>query len=64
MPITHEIKKPGGLTRTQLDEAYLKLDQSGTPQTVQNGRPIFDGGTYNNDDIILKAGKKLIFDGE
>lgn len=41
---------------------YLKIDQS-TPQTVINGRPIFNAGTMNNDDVKIIAGKKLIFDG-
>lgn len=44
------------------DLSYLKLDQT-TPQTVENGAPIFDAGLRSNGAIILKSGQKLIFDG-
>lgn len=50
-----------GMTATE-KAAYLKLDQS-TPQTVSNGRPVFNVGIKANNDVILKAGVKLIFDG-
>jgi hypothetical protein len=40
-----------------LDDDYLKLDQT-TPQTVTGGAPKFDNG------LIIKAGQKLIFDGD
>lgn len=38
-------------------EGVLKLDQT-TPQTVTGGAPKFDNG------LIIKAGQKLIFDGD
>lgn len=44
------------------DARYLKLSQT-TPQTVINGAPTFNVGLSANDNIVLKAGKKLIFDG-
>ena len=34
----------------------LKLDQT-TPQTIENGTPIFDKG------LIIKAGERIYFDG-
>jgi len=52
----------GDLSLAIGDARYLKLDQT-TPQTVLNGQPVFDSGTKNNDNIILKAGKYLILDG-
>jgi hypothetical protein len=30
---------------------------------VVNGAPIFDSGLKANDHIVIKAGKKLIFEG-
>ena len=64
---THEETYDHDLISTALqaetDPHSLHLNQT-TPQTVTGGAPIFDGGIKSNDDIILKAGKKLIFDGE
>ena len=45
-----------GMTDTEL-AAYLKLDQT-THQHIINDAPHFDKGT------IIKAGEKLIFDGD
>ena len=42
--------------------SYLSLDQA-EQQTIINGAPIMDAGMRANDDIVLLAGKKLIFDG-
>lgn len=53
-------------TLDQLDESdplSLHLNQS-IPQTVTNGVPVFNEGIKSNGPIILKAGQKLIFDGE
>jgi len=47
----------------ETDPISLHLDQT-TPQNIINGMPIFDGGIRSNDNIILKAYKKFIFDGE
>jgi hypothetical protein len=55
-PFTKKIDYSLGSTK------YLKIDQT-TPQTVINGRPIFNGGARSNDDIILRSGRKLVFDG-
>lgn len=49
-------------TQAELEALFLKLDQS-TPQTVDNGVPIFNQGARFNGAIILKSGQKLIFDG-
>ena len=45
-----------GMTATEA-EAYLKLDQT-VPQRVINDAPHFDKG------LILKAGERLVFDGD
>lgn len=54
------IKIDNSITVATADDRYLKLDQT-TPQSVINGAPTFEGGT--NDSIIIKAGKRLVFDG-
>jgi hypothetical protein len=36
--------------------SYLKIDQV-VPETVVNGAPVFSEG------LVIKAGKKIIFDG-
>lgn len=56
------------------DARYLKLDQSGTPQAVTGGTPTFNEGITAtatgdtaitaNKNIVLKAGQRLIFDGD
>ena len=50
------------MTPIVADLRYLKLDQT-TVQTVINGKPIFDKGLKSDDDLEIKAGKKLILDG-
>jgi len=72
MPISHEIKKPAGMFQEEADARYLKLDQTAA-QDVINGRPTFNEGILataagdtaitSNKDIVLKADRKLIFDG-
>ena len=42
--------------------AYLKLISSPVQTVTQ--QPIFNSGIKSNGPIILKAGQKLIFDGE
>lgn len=43
------------------NSSYFKIDQT-TPQTIVSGIPVFQEGLKSNNDIKLKAGKKLIFD--
>jgi hypothetical protein len=45
-----------GISQTQADLRYLKLDQT-TPQNVINGSPEFDEG------LTIKATKPLYLDG-
>lgn len=53
----------GKFVVTANDPNALQTDQS-TPQTVINGRPVFNVGTKNEDDVLVKAGKKLVLDGD
>ena len=62
-PLTGTFDIVSDLNQSTADARYLKLDQTGTPQTVSNGAPVFDSGIKSNGPIILKAGQKLIFDG-
>jgi hypothetical protein len=47
---------------TEDDLRYLKLNQT-TPQTIINGTPIFNVGLKSNDDVTIKADKKIYLDG-
>lgn len=38
------------------------IDQT-TPQTVTGGTPIFQEGLNSNENVTIKSGKKLYFDG-
>jgi hypothetical protein len=62
MAVAYTGTRGSGGIPAETDPLSLHTDQT-IPQTIVNGTPTFDKGLKSNDDVIIKAGRKLVLDG-